>query len=146
MTADRSAIAPTGGRASRPPDGQDARPPSGMAETLIEAAHTIAAPIADPFRFGMAAGLEADPGVPAADLRNPRPVHRTTGLRSRWLHRRCAVCGHTFRPGDQVVICPCDPVSPRCRAAVHRDLLKQIHCWELWQGSPLRTGSCLVMN
>ncbi len=44
----------------------------------------------------------------------------------------CRVCGHTFRPYDHVVICLCEPNTPRCRAAVHRDLLRQLHCWDEW--------------
>lgn len=44
----------------------------------------------------------------------------------------CRVCGHTFRPDDHVVICPCSPHAPRCQAAVHRDLLRQLHCWDEW--------------
>jgi len=45
----------------------------------------------------------------------------------------CRVCGYTFREGDQVVLCPCHPDEPQCRAAVHRDLLRQLHCWDLWK-------------
>jgi len=45
----------------------------------------------------------------------------------------CRVCGYTFREGDQVVLCPCHPDEPRCRAAVHRDLLRQLHCWDMWK-------------
>jgi hypothetical protein len=44
----------------------------------------------------------------------------------------CRVCGHSFRPLDHVVICPCDPVNPRCRVAVHRDLFRQMHCYDQW--------------
>jgi len=44
----------------------------------------------------------------------------------------CRICGHTFRPGDQVIICPCSPEAPKCRAAVHRDTLHQLHCWDEW--------------
>jgi len=44
----------------------------------------------------------------------------------------CRVCGYTFRVGDHVVVCPCSPGEPRCRAAVHRDLLRQLHCWDQW--------------
>lgn len=45
----------------------------------------------------------------------------------------CRICGHSFRPGDRVVICPCDPATPRCRVAVHRDIVQQLHCWEQWK-------------
>lgn len=41
----------------------------------------------------------------------------------------CAVCGHTLRPGEQVVICPCQPEQPRCRLAVHHDPLRGQTCW-----------------
>lgn len=41
----------------------------------------------------------------------------------------CRVCGYSLRPGDRVVLCPCDPSTPRCRVAVHRDILQQLHCW-----------------
>lgn len=47
--------------------------------------------------------------------------------------RRCAVCAHTLRPQDQVVICPCSPDAPLCSAAVHRDPAHQLHCWDDWQ-------------
>ncbi len=41
----------------------------------------------------------------------------------------CAVCGHTLRPGEQVVICPCQPDQPCCRLAVHHDPLRGQTCW-----------------
>ncbi len=44
----------------------------------------------------------------------------------------CRICGHTFRPYDHVVICPCSPENPRCQAAVHRDLFRHLHCWDEW--------------
>ncbi|MCP4363870.1 MAG: hypothetical protein GY800_01005 [Planctomycetes bacterium] len=44
----------------------------------------------------------------------------------------CRICGHTFRPSDHVVICPCSPERPKCRAAIHRDTLRQLHCWDEW--------------
>lgn len=57
----------------------------------------------------------------------------------------CRVCGHTFRPGDHVVICPCSPEVPKCIAAVHRDTLNQLHCWDEWVKA--RTGdTCLGMS
>jgi hypothetical protein len=68
------------------------------------------------------------------------PPHRGHGRAA------CKVCGHTFRPLDLVVICPCDPLHPRCQAAVHRDVLKQLHCWELWLRSSRHQGSCPGMS
>ncbi|MCP4696644.1 MAG: hypothetical protein GY862_07330 [Gammaproteobacteria bacterium] len=44
----------------------------------------------------------------------------------------CAVCGHTFRLHDMVIICPCQPRAPMCQVAIHRDPLHNLHCWSLW--------------
>jgi hypothetical protein len=44
----------------------------------------------------------------------------------------CAVCGHTLRLNDLVVICPCSPHQPLCRIAVHRDLIHGLHCFDAW--------------
>ncbi len=44
--------------------------------------------------------------------------------------RQCAVCGHTFRLGDQVVLCPCSPGRPMCGGAVHRDPMRSLTCWD----------------
>ncbi len=46
--------------------------------------------------------------------------------------RNCAVCGHTFRAHDHVVLCPCFPQAPRCRVAIHRDPVHGLHCLEDW--------------
>lgn len=45
----------------------------------------------------------------------------------------CLYCGHTFRPGEYVVVCPCQPGSPSCAAAVHRDPAAGLPCWDRWQ-------------
>jgi hypothetical protein len=44
---------------------------------------------------------EAMDPVNAAAVQGGRAV---TTLRSHWLHRRCAACGHTFRTGDDVLV------------------------------------------
>jgi hypothetical protein len=68
------------------------------------------------------------------------PLLRLTG--EHWLlappragfrRHACRVCGHTCRPLDQVVICPCDPLQPCCRVAVHRDMFKQLYCYDHWR-------------
>ncbi len=63
--------------------------------------------------------------------------------------RSCRVCGHSFRPMDHVVLCPCAqggrPADPRCRVAVHRDLLRQLHCWDDWVQGDLRE-QCLAFS
>ncbi len=46
--------------------------------------------------------------------------------------RTCAVCGHTFRPLDHVVQCPCFPEAPRCGVAIHRDPVHGLHCYDDW--------------
>lgn len=46
--------------------------------------------------------------------------------------RACAVCGHTFRPHDHVIFCPCEPGSSSCLIAIHRDPVHGLHCWEDW--------------
>lgn len=57
----------------------------------------------------------------------------------------CLVCGHTFRPGDHVVVCPCaqsadDPRRGYCTVSVHRDPARGLNCWDDWlpAGRPRR--------
>ncbi len=64
-------------------------------------------------------------GSPQGDVLLAPPV---AGFR----RHRCAVCGHTFRPLDQVVICPCRPHDPMCILAIHRDPVRGLNCWEAW--------------
>lgn len=45
----------------------------------------------------------------------------------------CVDCGHTFRAGEWVVICPCRPHDPGCGAAIHRDPAVGLPCWERWR-------------
>jgi hypothetical protein len=55
----------------------------------------------------------------------------------------CLQCGHTFRPGEYVVVCPCRPTQPpnpdgspreaACGRAVHRDPAAGLSCWESWR-------------
>jgi hypothetical protein len=45
----------------------------------------------------------------------------------------CLYCGHTFRAGEYLVICPCQPGQPACAAAVHRDPAAGLPCWDRWQ-------------
>jgi hypothetical protein len=49
----------------------------------------------------------------------------------------CLGCGHTFRAGDMVIICPCadagdDPRRGFCQLAVHRDPARGLCCWDDW--------------
>lgn len=58
--------------------------------------------------------------------------------------RACVVCGHTLRPMDSVIVCPCSPNQPRCQAAVHRDILHGLLCWEAWNPSANDQKSCPI--
>jgi hypothetical protein len=47
----------------------------------------------------------------------------------------CLYCGHSFRPGEWVVICPCQAAlgkPPACGAALHRDPVIGLPCWDRW--------------
>lgn len=61
------------------------------------------------------------------DWRIPRP-----GTRADRRPPVCLYCGHTFRAGEYVVICPCTPERPACGAAVHRDPAAGLPCWDRW--------------
>ncbi|GAA1416724.1 hypothetical protein [Catellatospora coxensis] len=56
----------------------------------------------------------------------------------------CLFCGHTFRPAETVVLCPCRPTEQLCRAAVHRDPVRGLVCWESWRPGQ-RVKVCPVM-
>lgn len=55
----------------------------------------------------------------------------------------CLHCGHTFRPGEYVIVCPCRPeqpaglggprMAPGCGRAVHRDPAAGLSCWDSWR-------------
>jgi hypothetical protein len=49
----------------------------------------------------------------------------------------CPGCGHTFRAGDAVIICPCGRAAPdggpACGLAVHRDPAIGLACWDDWR-------------
>ncbi|MPY58430.1 hypothetical protein [Streptomyces spongiae] len=64
--------------------------------------------------------------IPPGDWRLPNPQ---TGLRA----PVCLYCGHTFRAGEYVIVCPCRPDERACGAAVHRDPAAGLSCWERWR-------------
>jgi hypothetical protein len=69
--------------------------------------------------------------IEAGDWRIPRPG---SGRRA----PTCLYCGHTFRAGEYVVICPCqsDQGKPAaCGTAVHRDAAAGLPCWDTWRPS-----------
>jgi hypothetical protein len=47
----------------------------------------------------------------------------------------CLYCGHSFRPGEYVVVCPCSRDDPVCGTAIHRDPAIGLICWEQWRPS-----------
>jgi hypothetical protein len=67
--------------------------------------------------------------IGASDWRLPRPDRGRQAP-------ACLYCGHTFRPGEYVVVCPCRTAigeKPACATAVHRDPAAGLPCWDTWQ-------------
>ena len=65
----------------------------------------------------------------AGDWRIPRPGSRRQAP-------VCLYCGHTFRAGEYVVVCPCKTAMGEaavCGTAVHRDPAAGLPCWDNWQ-------------
>ena len=58
--------------------------------------------------------------------------------------KTCAVCGHTFRLHDHVIICPCSPNDPKCMTAIHRDPIHGLHCYEAWNPGANKQEYCPV--
>ncbi|MDJ0680788.1 MAG: hypothetical protein QNJ18_13085 [Xenococcaceae cyanobacterium MO_167.B52] len=58
----------------------------------------------------------------------------------------CAVCSHTLRQNDRVVICPCSPHQPLCKIAVHRDLIHDLNCFEAWNPGANSQSYCPVTS
>jgi hypothetical protein len=107
-------------------------------------------------------GVAADPGLAAADLEALAAL--LDGIDASWHvagdvpvvpadsdpellappvgglpRKECLNCAHSFRPGELVVICPCNPRAPECHYAVHRDPGLGLACWEKWRPSGLIT-------
>ncbi|MGB0521329.1 MAG: hypothetical protein ACPGJS_00145 [Flammeovirgaceae bacterium] len=45
----------------------------------------------------------------------------------------CAICSHTLRPTDIIVVCPCHPSAPQCRVTIHWDPFRGLNCWGEWK-------------
>ncbi len=58
----------------------------------------------------------------------------------------CLVCGHTFRPGEHVVVCPCGVHRAVCVAAVHRDPVAGLTCWDDWRPDGELTHCPVTLN
>ena len=94
------------------------------------------------FREGLRSTWPVTPGVrlrriEAGDWRIPAgPDDRREAI-------VCLDCGHTFRPGEYVIVCPCRPAEPDgpdgpalaagCGRAVHRDPAAGLSCWDAWR-------------
>lgn len=78
---------------------------------------------------------------PPADLRVERlgVDHCLVRLHPGFPRRTCFVCGHTLRPNDQVIVCPCH--QPECQVAIHRDPEHGMNCLDVWRPDQ-KTSSC----
>jgi len=90
------------------------------------------------FVAGLLAAWPPITGVPVYELTAGH--WQVTGPRSGPGSPTCRGCGHTFRPGDHVIICPCagpenDPRRAYCQTAVHRDPARGLCCWDDWAPS-----------
>ncbi len=85
---------------------------------------------ADEFFRGLDAAWPPPPGLPVV------AVTRNHALAAPPLpgcdRRSCFVCGHTFRPTDKVIVCPCRPNAPACLFAFHCDPEHNRNCWQDW--------------
>lgn len=99
-----------------------------------EAVRQVAAsgsPELDDFAEGLVASWPSAGGTPVTRLGHGD--WRTTKPRPPLERARCLFCAHTFRENEHVVVCPCSPANPACGAAVHRDPIAGLVCWESWQ-------------
>jgi hypothetical protein len=55
--------------------------------------------------------------------------------------RRCPICRHTVRIGDQVVRCPC---GRQCGGVFHQDITRHLTCWDAWNRGEQRTYCALT--
>jgi hypothetical protein len=92
-------------------------------------------PVRTAFYAGIALALPPPAGAPIVRLDPGHPLLAPAG--PAFGRAACAICGHSLRPFDQVVICPCSPEAPLCRSAVHRDPLRLMMCWDDWKNSHL---------
>jgi hypothetical protein len=109
------------------------RPPPGDGEAMPAAAQERAN--SGGFSDGL---LEAWPPPGRVPVFQLGPAHgQVTTPRSGPASPTCPGCGHTFRTGDMVIICPCagpdgDPRRAYCQITVHRDPARGLSCWDEW--------------
>lgn len=79
-------------------------------------------------------------------LQADRPIDfsvMVTNPRALWYKDQCAECGHTFRVGDPVVVCP----NTKCDAVYHQDPVHGLDCFSVvaeLDGKCRRCGTGLV--
>jgi len=95
------------------------------------------------FYVGVASAHPPPPGLPLVRLLPGDPRLGSPGPAGR--RASCVICGHTLRPFDEVVVCPCCPEAPLCRGAVHRDAIRTMYCYDEWQKSKIG-GHCPVTS
>ncbi|TKD03189.1 hypothetical protein [Polyangium fumosum] len=87
------------------------------------------------FYAGVASAHPPPEGLPLVRLLPGDPRLAAPGGAGR--RPSCVICGHTLRPFDEVVVCPCSPEAPLCRGAVHRDAIRTMYCFDEWQKSKI---------
>lgn len=87
------------------------------------------------FYAGVASAHPPPPGLSLVRLLPGDPRLAAPGPLGR--RPSCVICGHTLRPFDEVVVCPCSPEAPLCRGAVHRDAIRTMYCFDEWQKSKI---------
>jgi hypothetical protein len=95
------------------------------------------------FYAGVASAHPPPPGLVLERLLPGDPRLTSPGPAGR--RPSCVICGHTLRPFDEVVVCPCSPEAPLCRGAVHRDAIRTMYCFDEWQKSKIG-GHCPVTS
>jgi hypothetical protein len=98
-------------------------------------ADATSSPTRNAFYLGLARACPPPPGAPVVRLEPGHPL--LAPPTPAFARSGCAVCGHSFRPFDHVVVCPCSPDDPLCRSAVHRDPIRLMMCWDEWRKSHL---------
>lgn len=106
-------------------------PCAGDVTTAAGSSHEV-----DEFFAGVEQTWPSPPDLPIRQLREG-DMHVAAPIAAFRRHS-CAVCGHTLRVKDQVILCPCSPGAPMCAVAIHRDPVRGMHCWDAWSPDQYR--------
>lgn len=97
----------------------DAAASDGAVIDFLKGAYSLTPPDEQPYLKLL---LPGDPLVAMPEARFKRHV--------------CAVCNHTLRPGETVLICPCDAINKtkgrKCMIAMHHDVANGLYCFGEW--------------